>query len=241
MAQLVKTMAGLAIASVKTVNGLAIASVKTVAGLDNTSGGGGVNLSDNFNRANADSLGPNWTEQAGDTDIVSNTAESQTGGFGQVLNIYSATATNTVNQYMKLTISAGTASYTNVVFRYTNSASPYYVLTFNDPDDEVEWIRIASVGGAETSVQLTTLAQSTAATTYGITITGTGSSTEFRVWVNPTGDIPDSATSWGGDTTPEVTFTNDPASPVDTGGFLGFGGFTSTNMTFENWFGGDIP
>lgn len=38
MAQLVKTMAGLAIASVKTVNGLAIASVKTVAGLDNTSG-----------------------------------------------------------------------------------------------------------------------------------------------------------------------------------------------------------
>lgn len=40
MAQLVKTMAGLAIASVKTVNGLAIASVKTIAGLDNTSGGG---------------------------------------------------------------------------------------------------------------------------------------------------------------------------------------------------------
>lgn len=37
MAQLVKTMGGLAIASVKTVNDLAIASVKTVAGLDNTS------------------------------------------------------------------------------------------------------------------------------------------------------------------------------------------------------------
>lgn len=39
MAQLVKTMAGLAIASVKTVNGLAIASAKTVAGLDNTASG----------------------------------------------------------------------------------------------------------------------------------------------------------------------------------------------------------
>lgn len=39
MAQLVKTMAGLAIASVKTVNGLAIASAKTIAGLDNTGGG----------------------------------------------------------------------------------------------------------------------------------------------------------------------------------------------------------
>lgn len=42
MAQLVKTMAGLAIASCKTVNGLAIASVKTVAGLDNTASGGGA-------------------------------------------------------------------------------------------------------------------------------------------------------------------------------------------------------
>lgn len=41
MAQLVKTVAGLAIASVKTVDGLAIASVSTVNGLDNTSAGGG--------------------------------------------------------------------------------------------------------------------------------------------------------------------------------------------------------
>lgn len=41
MAQLVKTVMGLAVASVKTVDGLAIASVKTVMGVDNTSGGGG--------------------------------------------------------------------------------------------------------------------------------------------------------------------------------------------------------
>jgi hypothetical protein len=42
MAQLVKTVQGLAIASVKTAQGLAIASVKTIMGLDNTSGGGGT-------------------------------------------------------------------------------------------------------------------------------------------------------------------------------------------------------
>lgn len=41
MAQLVKTLNGLAIASVKTWNGLAIASAKTINGLDNTAGGGG--------------------------------------------------------------------------------------------------------------------------------------------------------------------------------------------------------
>lgn len=56
MAQLVKTMAGLAIASVKTVNGLAIALVKTVAGLDNTSGGGGG--APEFYQAASGSTGP---------------------------------------------------------------------------------------------------------------------------------------------------------------------------------------
>jgi hypothetical protein len=40
MAQLVKTISSVAIASCKTVDGLAIASVKTVTGVDNTSGGG---------------------------------------------------------------------------------------------------------------------------------------------------------------------------------------------------------
>jgi hypothetical protein len=39
MAQLVKTVGGLAIASIKTVMGLAIASVKTINGLDNTAAG----------------------------------------------------------------------------------------------------------------------------------------------------------------------------------------------------------
>lgn len=40
MAQLIKTVGGLAIASVKTINGLAIASVKTIGDVDNTSAGG---------------------------------------------------------------------------------------------------------------------------------------------------------------------------------------------------------
>jgi hypothetical protein len=40
MAQNVKTVGGLAIASVKTIDALAIASAKTIMGVDNTSGGG---------------------------------------------------------------------------------------------------------------------------------------------------------------------------------------------------------
>lgn len=46
MAQNVKTVQGVAIASVKTVQGTAIASVKTILGVDNTAGGGGFSPSD---------------------------------------------------------------------------------------------------------------------------------------------------------------------------------------------------
>lgn len=241
MAQLVKTVNNLAIASVKTVENLAIASVKTIDGLDNTSGGGGVNVSDDFNRANSASLGANWTEAAGDTSIVSNTAETQTGGFGEVVNIYSATSLNTVNQYIRFTVASGSSSVPMAIFRYTNSASPFYSIQLDDINDLAEWIRHASIGGATTTIASTALTQSAASTTYGITMTGTGTSTEIRIWVNPTGNIPDSATSWGGDSTPDVSFTTDPGSPVNTGNLVGFGGFTSTNMNFNEWFGGDIP
>lgn len=68
MAQLVKTCAGLAIASVKTFNGLAIASVKTIAGLDNTSGGGAdVAFDSAFESGSA--------SQASPYSITSNTAD----------------------------------------------------------------------------------------------------------------------------------------------------------------------
>jgi len=48
MAQNVKTIQGLAIASCKTVQGLAIASAKTILGVDNTSGGATYTLQETF-------------------------------------------------------------------------------------------------------------------------------------------------------------------------------------------------
>lgn len=51
MAQLVKSVNGLAIASVKSVKGLAIASVKNMRGLDNTGGGGDPLLPYNFSES----------------------------------------------------------------------------------------------------------------------------------------------------------------------------------------------
>lgn len=84
MAQLVKTMGGLAIASVKTVNDLAIASVKTVAGLDNTSGGSPT-LQDN--RPTSDGFGGTALNTSGRRQMANLFKAGSTGGTAP----YSAT------------------------------------------------------------------------------------------------------------------------------------------------------
>ena len=58
--------------------------------------------SDDFNRADSDSLGANWTELSGDTDISSNTALSITGGFTDNLYVYNSTV-DPGTQYQKFT------------------------------------------------------------------------------------------------------------------------------------------
>lgn len=204
------------------------------------SGGALVNLSDNFNRANAGTLGANWTQIEGSTGINGNQAVTNTGGFVDD-GVVHVTPLSSVNQYAKLTMSATNNRYVDVIFRYTDSGSPYYTVRFEDPENNVVWRRYASVGGAETNIQNAAYAQVLTAMTFGITITGTGDATTIRIWENPTGDIPDAADSWGGDTTPDITFTTNPGSPVDTGLLVGFSGVTNENIMIDNWFAGDIP
>lgn len=78
--------------------------------------------------------------------------------------------------------------------------------------------------------------------TFGVTITGTGNGTIVRVWKNPTG-LPVSPSNWDGDVTPDITFTNDPASPIDTGLYIGFAGASGGGNGREvyGFFGGDCP
>lgn len=72
MAQLVKTIQGLAIASVKTTQGLAIASAKTIIGVDNTGGGGGGALlvSVKAGSSNGDSVTSSGIDTTGATLLV---------------------------------------------------------------------------------------------------------------------------------------------------------------------------
>lgn len=210
-------------------------------------GGGGGSpsaFSDDFDRANGDSLGANWTEAAGDADIVSNEYRISTGGFGVVTSVYTGEACTTANQYVMITIDDTFLQYPWVVLRYTDSSSPYYAVQFDGNNGTAEWYKFDdasdtsgdSIGTVDTGADLTGVAMA-------LTITGTGASTVVRIWRTP-GGLPSAADNWNGDTSPDGSLTDDPgANAVDTGIYVGIGGQVSAadTLTLNNFFGGDIP
>lgn len=206
-------------------------------------GGSGQSFSDDFDRANGDSLGANWTEAAGDIDIASNQAAQQSGSFAKVLAIYSGQATDTAVQYCKVTVvTPGGNPYAEIVLRYTDSSSPYYTLGMSVSDDTVQWLHYANVAGSSTDVSSASAMTFASTFTVGVTITGTGDSTIVRVWNAPTADAPTSASSWDGEAA-DVEFTDNPASPVNTGAYIGLEayGAAAADVAFNNFFGGDVP
>ena len=203
-------------------------------------GGGAVNFSDDFNRADSTSIGSNWTEANGDFGISSNTLRLNSGSFVENMAIWSGNATPNAYQYLKATIVNDAGGFISFLLRYENSSSPFYIL-YHDQNAGWEWYRYASVGGASTLIQSGDSGTFADGDSYGITIDGTGNSTVIRIWKNPTANTPVSASEWdSGDTTPELSLTNDPASPCDAGRYLGIGGSVSGASTaaFDNFYGG---
>lgn len=220
------------------LGGQQIVVIKKKAG----GGGGPVSFSDNFDRADSDSLGASWSEDQGDIDIATNRLRMAGGSFVYHWAIH-ATPTSTVNQYVKVLSPTGNNQYAQVALRYTNSSSAFYFLELDVTSDSWEWFHMTNSNGTSTSIQKVTLGAGATNVAFGITITGTGASTVIRIWRNPTGNAPDSATSWGGNTSPSYTFTNDPGSPIDTGLKVGLGGQQSAANTviWDDFYGGDIP
>jgi len=192
--------------------------------------------SDDFNRADGDSLGANWTEVNGDQDIVSNELSMISDDFIENVAIYSGASSGT-EQCVKAEWS-GTQSgaiFPRFILRYTNSTTEFYSIEI-DGDDGVEWGHNTQVGGTGTAIQSAALAVAQG-DVFAATITGSEDSTEVRVWKNPTGTC-DSATSWGGDSSPDESFTNDPENPVDAGNFTGLGVFHNVGeggITFDDF------
>jgi len=219
-------------------NGIAITAWNGTS-ISAASGGGLAAFSDTFSGTAGDSLGANWTEADGDADIFSGTMRLSEGSFGENFAIYSATACTTTSQYVLFTITTATG-YPQIPLRYTNSSSPFYYIEFSG--SSVDWWHTTGIGGTDTQINASTGSVSvTDGVTIGITITGTGTSTEVKVWIGPDpGYDPTLPATWGA---ADVTFTDNPASAVNSGPYVGLGGVqgSADSLRYDNFYGGDIP
>lgn len=173
MAQLVKVVDGLAIASVKTFDGLAIASAKTIMGLDNTSGG--QTVTDDFNRADSADLGANWTPVTDSFGIVSNSARPNNSNNDACERYSGVTWTANQSSQVKVTTtgtSAGAGG--GVSVRCSTVAETHYRLVINA---DGEWELIRFVAGAATVLASGTATYASGAilklSAIGTTITST--------------------------------------------------------------------
>jgi hypothetical protein len=82
---------------------------------------------DNFNRADAGSLGSPWSDTNGGFAIVSNTARSETDG----LNAAEYVQTYSNDQYSKAIITIQATSYTGVAVRMSDTGTDDYVFFVN--------------------------------------------------------------------------------------------------------------
>jgi hypothetical protein len=241
--------------AIEAVNGIAVDDDSTINGISGLSeifgialsaggGGGAAAFSDDFNRADADGLGANWTEAAGDGDIFSNTYRISSGSFANVTSVHN-TSTGSLTQYVKVTITTAGAQYPWLVFRYTDGSSPYYTFQLDGNSADVSWYHFASAAassGTEISTAVNLGGGAFSGQTLGITITGTGASTVVRLWRGCTG-LPSAADNWNGDTTPSASWSVDPGgSSVNTGMLVGIGGQQSAADTnrLEDFFGGGL-
>lgn len=220
------------------------AAIASVSGVTLTQAASDVAISDNFNRADNESIGASWSEvvTTGSGFDINNDVLRYTTGTGNVIAIHQ-TPTLAANQYLKYKIlnkDAG-AQY-GFVSRYTNSSSPFYIVELAGTGT-LTWYRCASTAMSCSSVGATTLSHATN-DTLAVTISGTGASTVLNFWLNQTANLPVSATEWdAGDSTPDATLTDDPASAVDTGTSLGIDANQGSNgvIRIDDFFAGDIP
>ena len=197
---------------------------------------------DDFNRADSTNLGANWTEASGDFEIQTNALAFVTTGNARGFAIYN-TATAGLSQYVKIAATFDAANgFALIAVRYVDASSPFYAIEFDDQvGNLVRWYGYdnATTEGAQVDSGTVAFASGD---TFGVTVTGTGTGTELRVWLNPTGDAPSSVSVWGG-AGPGLTLTADPPTAADTGLLVGVGGHCAAadDLVMDNFFGGDVP
>lgn len=210
---------------------------------------GGTGISDNFNRSDEDPLSQagNWTE-INDCRVVSSVAKSPQDFSGNPRGAaYSGVSCGSISQYAKWTMTAGNSGgniLNGVIFRWTANASPCYLVLANDVSNLIEWYYYSDLGAPPSSTAIINTGGAALSfslpATFGATITGTGNSTVVKVWLNPTANAPTDASTWDG-VGSAVTITDDPATAVNTGNYVGIVGTGSLGDLFwDDFYGGGL-
>jgi hypothetical protein len=205
--------------------------------------------SDNFNRANNVDIGFNWAE-CQSTGLIVNANQLYFTNFSAYEMAFWQTNRFKADQYIGFNIVSVTgAPLFYFFFRYTSFELPYYSLVFDTTGaGTITWYHCtAGDFNAATFTQIGTSAWPAAWTGYnmplGITLEGAGNNTVIRIWVNTTG-LPSATDNWNGDTTPDITFTQNPpvTKNVDTGEIVGLAvwGVSPADWRIDNWFCGDL-
>lgn len=168
MAQLVKTVQGLAIASVKTTQGLAIASAKTILGVDNTGGGGGT---------------PTFVQDDGSSFDPWGTARSTTFGSSTVSGNMIIVAYGGSNASSLVASDNKGNSYTTVVDGATSGAAIAYAMNIT--------------GGASHQVTATVTSNGNAAHMIVLEYSGITTSSAFDQGAQSSGFVANSSVTTG--------------------------------------------
>ena len=165
----------------------AVIAAKNVA----APGGPSADFSDDFNRTNAAALGANWDEDPDLLEITSNQVAHE-GGAGDAIAKYNATATSSSTQYVKakiVSLSDDAQTAVGVMLRSEASANcRYFVGVQQDTGGiDVHWYSWNTWGGLIDADSATTWS---AGDTLAVIVEGTGTSTRFYCWKNPTNEEP---------------------------------------------------
>lgn len=189
----------------------------------------------------ADSSG--WAIDSGTGTLEGPTAVDS-GNYG---TLWYNTATDDVDQFVYVEIPTASAGWTiGVCLRHDAggaNAVDCYAVTVKQGDTRSQILAITNSetgGGAGASLFYDANALSTnfvAGESLGVTVEGTGASTVFSVWHNPSGSANDPST-WG---TPTYTFNHTTGQFKDTGSYVGLGttGGSGSAVEHDNFNGGD--
>jgi hypothetical protein len=162
----------------------------------------------------------------GDCEVPPSTWQWRNRSAGSLDLCVLTTPCVTIDQYFTAfhnTLNANSKFY--YLLRYTDGATPFYAIVFDTTADTVTWKRMTVDGTVDEVIGAATALTVNAGDWFVATVEGTGNATTVRVWRNPTLSLIYSATDVGGDTTPDVTFTDNPATPVDSGSYVGWGAY----------------